>query len=163
MTSSEASSSKASHQKLKITRSCSSSEDARLKASKVVQWTWRQWMLVLWRALTTYNCTKCTTTTSTTQFLSLLQDKNNSSACNNVPTDLEWIWNWSFIGQPYQAKDHWWLIKASNDSYLDTLAIHNVFFTPLYKGVKTWRIRETHNNLKRAKPLLKLFCIKKFT
>jgi len=37
MTSSEASSSEASHQKLKITRSCSSSEDARLKASKVVQ------------------------------------------------------------------------------------------------------------------------------
>jgi len=34
MTSSEASSSEASHQKLKITRSCSSSEDARLKASK---------------------------------------------------------------------------------------------------------------------------------
>jgi len=26
------------HQKLKITKSCSSSEDARLKASKVVQW-----------------------------------------------------------------------------------------------------------------------------
>jgi len=36
MTSSEASSSEASHQKLKITGSCSSSEDARLKASKVV-------------------------------------------------------------------------------------------------------------------------------
>jgi len=34
MTSSEASSSKASHQKLKITRSYSSSEDTRLKASK---------------------------------------------------------------------------------------------------------------------------------
>jgi len=31
-------SSEASHQKLKITRSCSSSKDARLKASKVVQW-----------------------------------------------------------------------------------------------------------------------------
>jgi len=38
MKSSEASSSAASHQKLNITRSCSSSEDARLKASKVVQW-----------------------------------------------------------------------------------------------------------------------------
>jgi len=38
MTSSEASSSEASHQKLKITRSCSSSEDARLKASKVVHY-----------------------------------------------------------------------------------------------------------------------------
>jgi len=39
MTSSEASSSEAEdHQKLKITRSCNSSEDARLKASKAVQW-----------------------------------------------------------------------------------------------------------------------------
>jgi len=28
-----------------------------------------------------------------------LQNKNNSYACNNVPSDLEWIWNWSFIGQ----------------------------------------------------------------
>ena len=25
--------------------------------------------------------------------------KNNSCACNGVPPDLEWIWNWSFIGQ----------------------------------------------------------------
>jgi len=39
------------------------------------------------------------TTTSTTQFLPLLQHKNNSSACNDVPLYLEWIWNWSFIGQ----------------------------------------------------------------
>ena len=38
MTSSEGSSSEASHQKLKITRSCSSLEDPKLKASKVVQW-----------------------------------------------------------------------------------------------------------------------------
>jgi len=38
MTSSEASSSEASHQKLKITRSCSSSGDGRLKVAKVVQW-----------------------------------------------------------------------------------------------------------------------------
>jgi len=38
MTSSEESLSETSHQKLKITRSCSSSEDARLKASKAVQW-----------------------------------------------------------------------------------------------------------------------------
>jgi len=43
------------------------------------------------RALTKYNCTKCTTTTSTTQFVSLLQDKNNGSACNNVPSYWEWI------------------------------------------------------------------------
>jgi len=118
-------------------------------------------MLVLWRALTKYNYTKCTTIISTTQFLSLLQDKNNSYACNNVPTDLEWIWNWSFIGQkPYRAKDHWWLIKALNDSYFGALAIHNVSFTPLYKGVKICRIVRDSQQFKSAKPLLKLFCIK---
>jgi uncharacterized protein YktA (UPF0223 family) len=38
MTSSETSSSEASHQKLNITRSCSSSGDAKLKASRAVQW-----------------------------------------------------------------------------------------------------------------------------
>jgi len=80
---------------------------------------------------------------------------------NDVPIDLEWIWNWSFIGQqPDQAKDHWWLIKASNDSYLDALAIHNVSFTPLYKGVKTWKILRDSQQFKSVKPLLKLFCIK---
>jgi len=121
-------------------------------------------MLIPWRAMTMYNCTKCTTTISTTQYLSLLQDKNNSCACSNIPTDLKWIWNWTFIGQqPYQEKDHWWLIKASNDSYFDALAIHNVSFTPLYKGVKTWRIVRDSQQFKSAKPLLKLFCIKKFT
>jgi len=31
--------------------------------------------------------------------LSLQQDKNNSYTCTNVPPDLEWIWNWSFIRQ----------------------------------------------------------------
>jgi len=41
------------------------------------------------------------------------------------------------------------LIKTSNDSYFDVLAIHNVSFTPQYKRVKTLRIeKETHNNLK---------------
>ena len=31
--------------------------------------------------------------------LCLQQDKKNSYACTSVPPDLEWIWNWSFIGQ----------------------------------------------------------------
>ena len=29
----------------------------------------------------------------------LQQDKDNNSACRNVPSYKEWIWNWSFIGQ----------------------------------------------------------------
>jgi len=31
--------------------------------------------------------------------LSLQQDKNNSYVYTSVPPDLEWIWNWSLIGQ----------------------------------------------------------------
>jgi len=48
---------------------------------------WKHWMLDLSRALTKENCTNCTTTSSTTLFLSLHQDKNNSYACINVPSD----------------------------------------------------------------------------
>jgi len=113
--SSEVSSSKAEdHQKLQLIRTC------KLKASKVVQWIQcrlsiaKEWKrrattnskgfkgircLFFCRALTKYNYTKCTTTTSTTQSLSLLQDKDNNSVCNNVPTYMKCIWNWPFIGQ----------------------------------------------------------------
>ena len=31
--------------------------------------------------------------------LCLQQDKKNNYAYTSVPPDLEWIWNWSFIGQ----------------------------------------------------------------
>jgi len=48
---------------------------------------WKHWMLVLSRALTKDNCTNCTTTSSTTLFVSLQQDKNNSSACRNVTSN----------------------------------------------------------------------------
>ena len=48
---------------------------------------WKHWMLVLSRALTKDNCMNCTTTSSTTMFVSLQQDKNNSSACRNVPSN----------------------------------------------------------------------------
>jgi len=106
-------------------------------------------MPVLWRALTKYNCTKCTTTTSTTQFLSLLQDKNNNYACNDVPTDLEWIWNWSFIGQqPYQTKDHWWLIKASNDSFWWAANSQRLFHTSLWRSEDLENCNRLNNNLK---------------
>jgi len=48
---------------------------------------WKHWMLVLSRALTKDNCTNCTTTSSTTLFVSLQQDKNNSYACSYVPSN----------------------------------------------------------------------------
>jgi len=90
-----------------ITRSCLSSDAEdhqqieRVKVSKDLftsniteEWSnnqferiWKHWMLVLSRALKKDNCTKCTTTTYTTLFVSLHQDKNNSCAWNNVPSD----------------------------------------------------------------------------
>jgi len=51
------------------------------------------------------------------------------------------------------------MIKLLNDSFY-VLAIKNICFTPLYKGVKTLRLYKTHNNFTSAKPLLKLFHIK---
>jgi len=43
-------------------------------------------------------------------------DKNNTNiAADLVPFQMEWIWNWFFIGQlSNQAKDQWWRIKASS-------------------------------------------------
>ena len=46
--------------------------------------------------------------------------------------------------------NHWWLIKASNDSFLMCWQL-NIHFTPLYKGVKTWRTIRLNNNLKAPK------------
>jgi len=48
--------------------------------------------------------------------LSLHQDKNNNNiAADVVPFQMEWIWNWFFIGQlSNQAKDQWWRIEASS-------------------------------------------------
>ena len=48
---------------------------------------WKHWMLVLSRAFTKDNCTNCTTTSSTTLFVYLQQDKNNNSACRKVPSN----------------------------------------------------------------------------
>ena len=99
---------------------------------------WMHWMLVLSRALTKDNCTNCTTTSSTTLFVSLQQDKDNSSTCRNVPSYKECIWNWSFIGQqPYQAIDHWLLSTSFKQLFFLCWQSSNVCFTPLYKGVKT--------------------------
>jgi hypothetical protein len=79
--------------------------------------------------------------------------------CYNVPSQRDWIWNWSFIGQlPYQAKDHWWLIKASNDSFW--CAGNFTSLSHLY--IKEWRLRDwyqTQQQFTSAKTLLKLFWI----
>jgi len=118
-------------------------------------------MFILWRALTKYNCTKCTTTTSTTQFLSLLQDKNNSSACNDVPLYLEWIWNWSFMDNNHIRQKiigDW--SKLQNDSFLMCWQF-TTSLSHLY--IKEWRLEEfyeTQQHFESTEPLLKLFCIK---
>jgi len=66
-------------------------------------------------------CTKCTTTNSapasaTTISASCLYIKTKITVmfADIVPSLLEWIWNWFFIGQlSNQAKDQWWRIKTS--------------------------------------------------
>jgi len=66
-------------------------------------------------------CTKCTTTNSahastTTISASCLYIKTRITImfADSVPSLVEWIWNWFFIGQlSNQAKDQWWRIKAS--------------------------------------------------
>jgi len=93
-TSSEARSSGASHQKLL---------HQKLKSVDKVQ------------------CTKCTTTNSahasaTTISASCLYIKTRITVmfADIVPSLVEWIWNWFFIGQSSnRAKDQWW-IKASD-------------------------------------------------
>jgi hypothetical protein len=59
-----------------------------------------------------------------------------------------------------QAKDHWWLIKASNDSILMCWQF-TTSLSHLY--IKQWRLRElweTQQQFTSAKTLSKLFCIK---
>ena len=66
-------------------------------------------------------CTKRTTTNSahastTTISASCLYIKTRITVmfADSVPSLVEWIWNWFFIGQlSNQAKDQWWRIKAS--------------------------------------------------
>ena len=66
-------------------------------------------------------CTKCTTTNSahasaTTISATCLYIKTRITVmfADVVPLEMEWIWNWFFIGQSSnQAKDQWWRIKAS--------------------------------------------------
>jgi len=66
-------------------------------------------------------CTKCTITNSapasaTTISASCLYIKTRITVmfADIVPSLLECIWNWFFIGQSSnQAKDQWWRIKAS--------------------------------------------------
>jgi len=80
--------------------------------------------------------------------LSLQQDKNNIHACTSAPPDLEWVWNWPFIGQqPNQAKDHWWFDQVSNNAFLmcwqSTTSLSHLY-------IKEWKLREwqdSDNNL----------------
>jgi len=89
-------------------------------------------------------------------FVSLLQDKitalKYNHACNYVSSQLEWIWNCSFIGQYLnQARNHWWKIKLQQWLFIGCAGTYNVHFTPLYKGVNTWRTTRLYNNLKAPK------------
>lgn len=103
------------HQKLKITRSCSLSEDARLKVSKDVQWIrsrlsiaedWKCVATVILKGFEGIGCLSSKSVDKVQLYevynhylhyyaVSLLQDKKTalkySSACNDVPSQWEWI------------------------------------------------------------------------
>jgi hypothetical protein len=149
VTSSEASSSEASHQKLKITRSWSSSGDARLKASRDVQWIqtrlsiaedWKCKVTIILKGFKGIGC-KSSKSVDKVQlyevynhylhysvfFPATRQEKQlYLQRCSfTMGMDLTLI----LLGQqPYQAKDHWLLIKASNDSIFYLLAISQRLF-----------------------------------
>ena len=114
MTSSETSSSEAEdHHKLKFIRRC------KLKAWKAIQWIhyrlsiakeWKSEATTILKGFEGIGClffekrwqstiVRSVQPLSPLLCLCLQQDKNNSYACTSVPSDLEWIWNWSFVGQ----------------------------------------------------------------
>ena len=111
---------------------------------------WRHLVAKIQRALTNVLCTNCTTTFSTTLFLcpcykTRITALKYNHACNNVPSQLEWIWNWSFIGQWLnQAKNHWWKIKLQHRLFLDVFDTYNVHISHLY--IKEWRLEEEQDS-----------------
>jgi len=117
-------------------------------------------MLIRWRELKNDNCTKCTTTTSSTLFCVC-----NRTRTTVVPAPMFLqTWNRFEIDLSYDNNQTRQqiigdLIKLQTTLF-DVLAINNVSFTPLYKGVKTWRMARLIQQFKSAKTLLKLFHIK---
>jgi len=117
---------------------------------------WRHLGGKIQRALTLYSVRSVQPPSPLLCFVLLLQDKitalKYNHACNNVPSQLEWIWNWSFIGQYLNhARNHWWKIKLQQMILLDVLALTTFKFTSLYKGMNTWRTTRLHNILKAPK------------
>jgi len=93
-------------------------------------------MLFRWRELKKDNCTKCTTTSTT---LICVCNRTRTTAMP-APVLLQ-TWNGFEIDPSYdnnqiRQKIIGDLIKLQTTLF-DVLAIHNVSFTPLYKGVKT--------------------------
>jgi len=64
--------------------------------------------------------------------LSLQKDKTNSYACTSVPSDLEWIWNWSFIDNNHiRQKIIGNSDQASNDSFWCAGNFQRIFHTSI--------------------------------
>ena len=94
-------------------------------------------MILRWRELTKDNCTKCTTTISTTLFCICNRTRKTAMP---APVFLQ-TWNGFEINPPQdnnqiRQKIIGDLVKLQSTRF-DVLAISNVSFTPLYKGVKT--------------------------
>jgi len=101
---------------------------------------WRHWMLTLWRTLEKDNSTIVQPPFPLLWFVSAI-----------VQEQQLWLrWYSSIHGINLKLLPNRTITKSSNKSlviwsslkrlFFDMLAINNVSFTPLYKGVKTWRI-----------------------
>ena len=100
---------------------------------------WRHWMLILWRTLEKDNSTIVQPPSPLLWFVSAI-----------VQEQQLWLrWYSSIHGINLKLIPHRTITKSSNRSlviwsslkrlFFDVLAINNVSFTSLYKGVKTWR------------------------
>ena len=108
-------------------------------------------MLFRWRALTKDNCTKCTTTISTTMICVCNRTRKTAML---APVFLQ-TWNGfeidpSWDNNQIRQKIIGDLIKLQTTLF-DVMAISNVSFTALYKGVKTCcldkKICKTHTTI----------------
>jgi len=117
-------------------------------------------MLIIWRTLKKDNCTKCTTTISTTLFLCLLVQVHQLCLhrCSSIlGMDLKLLLHRTTTKSGGRSLVIWSSFKRL---FFDVLTIYNVSFTPIYKGVKTRRIARFERQFTSAKTLLKLFYIK---
>jgi len=108
------------------------------------------------------NCTKCTTSISTTLFCVCNRTRTTAvpaPVSSRLGMDLKLLLHGTITKSGIRSSVIW---SSFERLFFDVLAISNVSFKPLYKGVKTscLETQDSYNNLQVPKTLLKLFHIK---